>query len=369
MGGEPIRVGIVGLSAKRGWAATAHLPALRALEGFEVVALSASSEDSAAASAQKHGVGLAFGDSVEMVSSPEVDLVVVTVIVPAHLELVTAALEAGKHVHCEWPLGLDLAEAEKMRDLAAAQGVHATVGLQARSLPIVRFLADYVAAGEIGEVLSTTVLGSGDRWGPTVPGEVLYLVDRANGATMLTIPFGHTLEAVCHCLGELTEVSALLATRRPEVEVVPGGDRVAMTAEDQIAVAARLQGGAVASLHYRGGRSPATNFRWEIEGSEATIVLTGQSGHLQYGKVEASLGAAGGEELKPLPLPDGYAVEIRGIDPGSLPYAVGQAYARLERDLREGTAAVPTFADGVRRHRSLAAIETAAAEGIRRGLG
>ena len=92
---ERIGVGIVGLSAKRGWAATAHLPALRAIDGFEVVALSASSEESAAASAAKHEVPLSFGDSREMVARPEVDLVVVTVIVPAHLELVSAAIEAG----------------------------------------------------------------------------------------------------------------------------------------------------------------------------------------------------------------------------------------------------------------------------------
>ena len=46
--------------------------------------------------------------------SPEVDLVVVTVKVPHHRELVPSALEAGKHVYCEWPLGNGLAEARKL---------------------------------------------------------------------------------------------------------------------------------------------------------------------------------------------------------------------------------------------------------------
>lgn len=366
MGERPIGVGIVGLSAKRGWASTAHLPALRALAGeFEVVALSASSPDSAAASAAKHEVDMAFGDSAEMVLRPEVDLVVITVIVPAHLELVTLALEAGKHVHCEWPLGLNLAEAETMRDLAATKGVHATIGLQARSLPAIRFLADYIAAGEIGEVLSTTLIGSGDRWGATVPEEVLYLIDRENGATMLTIPFGHTLEAVGHCLGELVELSAVLATRRPEVEVLPGGERATMTAADQIVVAGLLPNGAPAAMHYKGGRSPGTNFLWEIEGSAGTVVVSGDSGHLQYGKVELAIGATGDKDLVPLPVPSEYGIEIPGIEPGSLPFAVAQAYARLGHDLRDGTAVVPTFADAVRRHRSLAAIEAAAADGGR----
>jgi predicted dehydrogenase len=361
-----IGVGIVGLSAKRGWAKTAHLPALRALEGFEVVALSASSEDSAAAAGEAHGVGLTFGDTVEMVARPEVDLVVVTVIVPAHLAAVSAALEAGKDVHCEWPLGVDHAEAARMHELATATGARGTVGLQARSLPVIRFLADYVAAGELGEVLSTTVVGSGERWGSTVPDSVLYLIDRDNGATMLTIPFGHTLDAVCHCLGELSEVAAVTATRRPLVTIEPGsGEQVPMTAEDQVAVSGLLQNGAVASLHYRGGRSPGTNFLWEIEGSRQTVVLTGRTGHLQYGRVELAVGDVGGESLRPLPLPNGYAQEIPGVEPQSLPYAVAQAYARL----RDEPETVPTFADAVIRHHSLAAIQAAALEGTRHRIG
>src|SRR6201994_11809 len=153
---KPIGVGIIGLSAERGWAATAHLPALREVGGFEVVALSASSEESARAAADAHGVERAFGDHRPRVELPEVDLVVVTVRVPTHLELVGAAIAAGKDVFCEWPLALDLAEAEAMRDAAAAAHVRGFVGLQARSLPLLRFLPDYIAAGEIGEGLSPT---------------------------------------------------------------------------------------------------------------------------------------------------------------------------------------------------------------------
>src|SRR6201994_93537 len=216
---KPIGVGIIGLSAERGWAATAHLPALREVGGFEVVALSASSEESARAAADAHGVERAFGDHRPLVELPEVDLVVVTVRVPTHLELVGAAIAAGKDVFCEWPLGLDLAEAEAMRDAAAAAGVRGFVGLQARSLPLLRFLADYIAAGEIGEVLSTTIVGSGDRWGAEVPAEVLYLVDRELGATMLTIPIGHSLDGIFSVLGEPAELAAVTAVRRPEVAV------------------------------------------------------------------------------------------------------------------------------------------------------
>jgi len=54
---RPIRVGIVGLSANGGWAAEAHVPALAALEGFQLRALSANSAESAHAAGEKYGVG------------------------------------------------------------------------------------------------------------------------------------------------------------------------------------------------------------------------------------------------------------------------------------------------------------------------
>ena len=65
-------------------------------------------------------------------SLPSVDVVAVTVKVPYHLELATAALEAGKAVYCECPLGNGLDETETLAALAKKHGVLALAGLQAR---------------------------------------------------------------------------------------------------------------------------------------------------------------------------------------------------------------------------------------------
>src|SRR3954451_23056528 len=92
----PIGVGIIGLSASGGWAAQAHLPALAAVSGYEVRALSASSPASAKAAGEKYGIPLAFGSTEELAWRDEVDLVVVTVKVPHHRELILPALQAGK---------------------------------------------------------------------------------------------------------------------------------------------------------------------------------------------------------------------------------------------------------------------------------
>src|SRR3981081_2449859 len=114
-----IRVGIIGANPDRGWAAQAHIPALRSLaDDFEITALSTSRRESAAAASKLFGVPAAFDNHHELVSSPTVDVVAVTVKVPYHLELATAALEAGKAVYCEWPLGNGIHEAETLAALA-----------------------------------------------------------------------------------------------------------------------------------------------------------------------------------------------------------------------------------------------------------
>jgi predicted dehydrogenase len=167
--GQPVRVGIIGLGAREDfWACLAHLPALRAVPGFEVTALSTSSPESAARSGEIHGVARTFGNGTDLAACDEVDLVVVSVRVPKHRELVSAALQAGKAVYCEWPLGNGLAETEELARLAGEHDVPTIVGLQIRANPVMNYLRDLVADGYVGEVLSTTVIGSaGGIWGRT----------------------------------------------------------------------------------------------------------------------------------------------------------------------------------------------------------
>jgi predicted dehydrogenase len=143
-------------------------------------------------------------------------LVVIAVRVPQHCELVTTAIEAGKAVLCEWPLGRTLAEARYMAMLARDRNVLTTVGLQARSSPVVRYMADLVAGGYIGDVLSTTLTGFGSSWGAQIQrASDRYLRDADSGASMLTIPFGHAIDAVAFVLGEPSVLTAQLATRMP----------------------------------------------------------------------------------------------------------------------------------------------------------
>src|SRR3989475_5050896 len=166
-GSKRIRVGIIGANPDRGWAAQAHIPALKSLpDDFEITALSTSRRESAEAASTRFGVPLAFDNTQDLVNRADVDVVAITVKVPHHFELATAALRAGKAVYCEWPLGNGLQEAETLAALAKTQGVLAVAGVQARAAPAGGFVRDLGREGDVGEGLSTPLIGPGNGWGP-----------------------------------------------------------------------------------------------------------------------------------------------------------------------------------------------------------
>jgi predicted dehydrogenase len=361
---KKIGVGIIGLSTKSStWAASAHEPALRAIDGFEIRALTASTIESAEESSKKYNVPHFFVEPEKLSQHPEVDLVVVSVRVPEHFKLVQAALNAGKMVYCEWPLGATLEEAIKLDALAKEKDVKVFVGLQARASPAVNYIKDLVQSGYVGEVLSTTVIGSGLAWGDFVDSRNQYLYDKKNGATLLSIPFGHTIDALCSVLGEFSEVTATTAIRKKQFKNVETNEVHSSTSPDQVAVTGVLQNGAVAAIHYRGGVSRGTNFHWEINGTTGDLVITANNGHLQMAEVTIK-GASGDDKtLVELPVPAKY-IEFEGS--ALLPsYAISHAYSHVLSDIRNGTHLVPNFTDAVLRHRMLEAIEKAAETGQR----
>lgn len=355
MNAQPIGVGIVGLSARGGWAASAHLPALRSLGGYELRGVAASSPQSAAAAGEQYDVPLRFATAAELAAHDAIDLVVVAVKVPHHLEIVRTAIDAGKTVYCEWPLGRNLTEAKEMAGLAAARGLRTAVGLQARSAPTFRYLQDLIQDGYVGEVLSTSVVASGVNWGATFRPGGDYMLHRANGATMLTVPFAHTIDLLTMALGEFSQFTATLSSRRTEARNRQTGEVKPMNAEDQLVLNGRLQGGTVASVHFRGGTSRATNFLWEINGTDGDLVITLDAPPvIQFAQATLRGGRADETTVTSLPVPPTYEqVPALAGRPQEIAYNLAHAYAQLYRDMTDGTQLTPDFAHAVCLHHLL----------------
>ena len=172
MANGEIRVGIVGASASRGFASIAHIPALRALPQFEITAVCTASQQSAEASARHYGVPLAFSNPEKLAQHPDVDLVTVSVKVPDHYRPVMEAIEAGKHVYCEWPLGRNTNEARTMLDAAVSRGIRHAVGLQGQMSPAINYARDLLAEGYVGRVLTATMIGCARTGGRRLIGPI-----------------------------------------------------------------------------------------------------------------------------------------------------------------------------------------------------
>src|SRR5438046_3930365 len=208
-----------------------------------------------------------------MVEQPDVDVVAVTVKVPHHRELVSAALAAGKAVYCEWPLGRDLDDARAMAALAAELGLRTVVGLQARQAPAIEFVRELLSNGYVGEVLSTTMIGVSVA-GDVVVQPNVYMLDANNGANLLTVAVGHSLDSLNYVLGEFVELSALSAIRRPLITAEETREQIVKTSADQIAVVGTLTSGATASIHGREAVAGGIGVLWEINGTDGTLRIT-----------------------------------------------------------------------------------------------
>jgi predicted dehydrogenase len=359
---DKLRVGIVGATVTpggSGWGANAHVPALKVLPEFELKAVCTAHEDTAKASAAAFGAELAFHDINQMVAHPDIDLVVVSVRVPTHYELVMPALRADKPVFCEWPLGANLAQANEMADLARQRSLPTMVGLQARSDPTLMYARELVEQGFLGELLTANLSATGQAQLDRGPGRI-WQGNRANGANTLTIAGGHAIDAMCFILGEFTEVSARVATRIKEWRLIDTGETVPVDAPDAISVAGRLTNGAEVAVQVAAVPSNPSGFRLEMYGRDGALTVTaGGSANIGPSRL---FGAQGTKSLELMPVPDRFTLVPEGTPQGP-PMNVGQAYARIADAFEARRPFEPDFDLAVTRHRLLDAIERSASEG------
>ncbi len=278
-----------GVHPDKGWATIAHSPALAQLPEFRLTAISHNRPDVAKAAAEKYGVPHALGSADELIGHPEVDLVVISVKVTHHRELVEKAVAAGKAVFSEWPLGMNLADATAMRDLDPRQGCrdqHRPADARRPGpLPISKdLLSPKVISAKCS---SATMVGSGITFGESMPGETFaYTLSIPRRASACRVsPSAHSIER------------ADRYARKP----LRNGDRQSRhAAQDHphrgnrrdpadepfpipLVVSGTLENGTVVAAHFRGGLSRGTNFRIEINGTKGDLILTSPVGYVGIG--------------------------------------------------------------------------------------
>ncbi|MDQ1447534.1 MAG: hypothetical protein QOC79_505, partial [Actinomycetota bacterium] len=120
------------------------------------------------------------------------------------------------------------------------------------------------------------------------------------------------------------------------------------------------------SVHVREAVAGVTGFLWEINGTDGTLRITAAAAQPQIFPLTVA-GAKGGSEPVELVVPAAMTQkwpELSSLE-GAPAFNVGRSYAAFAADIANGTHTVPDFADAVRRHEVIAAIEISAASGER----
>lgn len=354
---DRLRVGFIGAGGR--WGPWAHAPALQGLPETELYAVCTAHADTAQAAADKYGVKHAYSDVKVMGKDPKVEAALVAVRVPAHHRITMDALESGKHVYCEWPLGRTTAEAEELAALAKANQRVTAIGLQARVNPAVMHLKELLQAGYVGEVMAIHV--SLMREGVlSRPSHRTWQRDATLGANTLTIANGHTVDAMRFVVGDFGRLSAVVATQARQWLDTGSNTWLDVTSPDNILLSGRLANGAVASVHIGAIPFAGSGYRMEIYGRTGTLVASGEDSP-QLNEVFLH-GAQGGNTLAPISVPARFMVATPGTPAGEA-INVGQMYSLFARAIRGGASQQPTFETAVELHRLIDGVSQASNTG------
>ncbi|MDB5734474.1 MAG: oxidoreductase domain protein [Alphaproteobacteria bacterium] len=144
-----IRTAVIGT----GFMGRVHLEALRRVENVDVVEIAATSADKGRIAAEGFNVLNSTGDWQDVIRDPSIDAVHITTPNAEHFPMAKAAFEAGKHVLCEKPLAMGVAEAQELVALQAAKGLRGAVNHNLRYYPMVQQMRRMREAGDFGDIL------------------------------------------------------------------------------------------------------------------------------------------------------------------------------------------------------------------------
>jgi len=337
---KQIRVGFIGT----GWSERTQIPQFR-LGGLTAQAICSGHPENAQRVAKNLGIPQVYEKWQDMIASNTVDLVSITTPPHLHAEIAIAALRAGKHVICEKPTALTVAEAEAM--LAAAQaapGQLAIIDHQLRFHPARLELRRLLKDGYIGSVLLINItVQNGSRLNPDTPWS--WWNDAEKGGGMLGAVGSHMLDQGRWLVGRVDTLSAQLQTGHYYRKEAATGSQRRVTADDHAQVMLRFANGAQGSVTVSSlTPGPAC--------SETTLI--GTQGALKLDSKDQLWGAQGSDFYKgnwqPLSTPP--LAAALADQPQLNAFAIGSFYLAqaLAQALPQGEVVLPdaaSFYDGL----------------------
>jgi hypothetical protein len=263
---RPVRIGIVGM----GFGAAVHLPAFAALREAQITALADGGSGSADEVRRNHvPTANVYGNPFDLISDPDIDAVSIATPPAAQSALIAAALDAGKHVICEKPVGANLSECAALALKARRIGVIAAVGFQFRFERGLEAVIDVARQGRCGRIERIAVSWFGGR-GRSHPLPFSWRCQNDKGGGVLREYGSHCFDYLACICGKSPKVEwARLGVRIPTRGTPPKP----VSAADECDIVCRLPDGGVATIAISNVYAVPTGHRIEVNGSEGCMVF------------------------------------------------------------------------------------------------
>lgn len=347
-----MRIGIIGASFAR----AAYLPALRHVEGAEVVAIASGRLESATEAARAFAIPRATDDWRAMLAEERLDLALIATPADLHAPMTLEALARGAHVLCEKPTALDAGEAEAMLAAQRAAGRLGMIDHELRFNPNRRHLARLIREGELGEIRHVNISNIGSSWAdPASRPKNDWWSLKSHGGGRLGANGSHQVDLLRWWLGPVRSVVGQALTVVPDRIDKRTGEPWRADADDLAHLTLEMTNGALAQVFMSGVAASNMGNRTEVFGSRGTATLDNET--------ERLLVSRGGGPFQDETQDDPDAA-LPGLNRGIWNVSVVAALRELTsairdgRPMREGA----TFADGVANQRVLDAVQRSTIE-------
>jgi predicted dehydrogenase len=345
----------------------------------QMVALAGRSREGVTAAARQLGWASVETDWKALLRRDDIQVIDICTPGDSHAEIAIAALDAGKHVLCEKPLANTVAEAEAMAaaaDRARERGVRSMVGFNYRRVPALALARQFVADGRLGTIRHVRAQYLQD-WivDPEFP--LVWRLDKEKAGSGALGDIGaHIIDTAQFITGDsISGVSAITETfirERPIAEASAGlgassgAGSGQVTVDDAALFIGRTTGGVLASFEatrFATGRKNA--LRIEVNGSLGSLAFDFEAMN-ELSFYDNTLDPTDAGFRRILVTEPTHPYMAAWWPPGHL-IGYEHTFTHEIRDLVDaianGTAPAPSFADGLRVQRVLAAVEKSAASG------
>ena len=301
------------------------------LDTCELVAVNRARVELAESFAREFGVRRWHADWRGLIADAEVDAVYIATPVYLHAEQTIAAAEAGKHVLCEKPMAMNVAECDRMIAACRASGVKLGIAYYRHFYPVVQRAKAIIAAGEIGKPVVAQI-NAFERFNPQPGEDRHWLLEKSKAGGGPMMDFGcHRIEVLMNLFGEIRRTKSLTGRALFDREV-----------EDTSIACFQIESGEFAS----GLQAVLTVTHAALE-SQDTLDIFGSEGSLHVpalnrGELRVKTSAGERTEQHPphanihLPLIEDFALAVLENREPKVGGAIGREVARIEEEIYAG---------------------------------